>query len=62
MEALTAAVGCGVTLLATAHGEDRTDLKRRPLYRRLLAEHLFDRLVQIRRTDTGRDYRVEVLD
>ena len=61
LEALTAAVGCGVTLLATAHGLDRADLERRPLYRPLLEQKIFRRLVQIRRTEEGRRYSVEVL-
>lgn len=53
-EALTMAVGCGATLLATAHGTDREDLLRRPLYRALLEENLFQRLVTIRRRGTER--------
>ena len=61
LEALLAAVGCGVTLLATAHGTDRTDLARRPLYRPLLEQKIFRRLVQIQRTEGERQYSVEVL-
>ena len=60
--ALQMAVGCGVTLLATAHGEDRTDLLRRPLYRPLLEEGCFRRLIRIFREGTGRNYIVEELD
>ena len=61
VRALTAAAGCGVTLLATAHGEGRADLERRPLYRSLLEEGLFRFLVGIRR-DRGRYcYNVEEL-
>ena len=60
VEALLAAVGCGVTLLATAHGTDRADLERRPLYRPLLEQKIFRRLVQIRRTEEGRRYLVEI--
>ena len=61
LEALLAAVGCGVTLLATAHGTDRADLSRRPLYRPLLEQKIFRRLVQIQRTEGKRQYSVEVL-
>ena len=61
VRALTAAAGCGVTLLATAHGEGRADLERRPLYRSLLEEGLFRYLVRIRRTGEGRTYDVEEL-
>lgn len=61
VEALEAAVGCGVTLLATAHGFDRQDLERRRLYRSLLEDGMFQRLVYIRSGSKGRSYQVEVL-
>lgn len=61
VRALMTAAGCGVTLLATAHGEDRTDLERRPLYRPLLEEGLFRFLVGIRREGERRVYTVEEL-
>ena len=56
--ALAAAAGCGVTLLATAHGEGRADLERRPLYRPIL--ELFRFLVHIR-LEEGRIYTIEEL-
>lgn len=59
--ALRTAVGCGVTLLATAHGRDREDLERRELYRPLLREGMFQRLVRILRRGDGRQYEVEEL-
>ena len=59
--ALSEAAGCGVTLLATAHGEDRADLERRPLYRPLLEAGLFRFLVRIHRAGEGRAYTVEEL-
>ena len=59
--ALAAAVGCGVTLLATAHGSDRGDLERRPLYRPLLQEGMFQKMVRIVREGTGRRCEVEEL-
>ena len=61
VQALTAAAGCGVTLLATAHGESRADLERRSLYRPLLEEGLFRFLVGIRREGEGRAYTVKEL-
>ncbi len=61
VRALTAAAGCGVTLLATAHGEGRAGLERRPLYRPLLEEGLFRFLVRIRREGERRVYTVEEL-
>ena len=61
VQALTTAVGCGATLLATAHGSELADLERRPVYRPLLKEGLFRFLVRIRREDGGRVYTVEEL-
>ena len=60
--ALCAAAGCGVTVLATAHGENRADLSRRAVYAPLWERSLFRRLVTIRRGQTGREYVVEELN
>ena len=60
--ALCAAAGCGVTVLATAHGENREDLLRRAVYAPLWEQGLFRRLVTIRRGQTGREYVVEELN
>ena len=59
--ALEMASNCGVALLCTAHGRDLEDLQTRPLYRRLLEERLFRRLVVIGRDGGARTYRVEEL-
>ena len=59
--ALEMAAGCGVTLLATAHGQGLADLRRRPLYRGMLEKKLFRRCVLIGREGAGRRYRVEEL-
>ena len=61
VEAIAWAAGCGVTLLATAHGWDRRDLEERPLYRELMAAGVFRRLVLIRREGDRRRYEVEEL-
>lgn len=62
LEALEQAAGCGVTLLATAHGGDVNDLKVRPLYRRLMEQRLFRRLVTIRIVKGVRQYEVYSLE
>lgn len=62
VQALKMAFGCGVTLLATAHGAERGDLERRALYRPLLEERMIQRLVSIRRLNGRRDYQVEELE
>lgn len=61
VRALITAAGCGVTLLATAHGDGRAGLERRPLYRPLLEEGLFRFLVRIRLEGERRVYDVEEL-
>ena len=61
VEAMTIAAGCGVELLCTAHGRDRGDLERRPLYRELLEQGIFRNLLTIRPEGGQRRYEVEVL-
>ena len=61
VSAMQTAFGCGVELLATAHGRDREDLQRRALYRELLAAELFRYLVMIRIEKGVRKYEVEEL-
>ncbi|MEG2420268.1 MAG: stage III sporulation protein AB [Oscillospiraceae bacterium] len=62
MEALSLIAGCGVTLFATAHGTCRADLWRRPLYRSLVEQHIFSRLVRITLKEGHRQYAVETLE
>ena len=56
--ALEQAAHCGVSLLATAHASGVEDLRRRPLYRSLLALEVFHRAVVVRRTGGRRQYQV----
>ena len=59
--ALLDAVGCGVALLATAHGGSGEDVLRRPAYRALTETGAFRRAVILRKTAAGRRFAVEVL-
>ena len=61
VQAITEAAGCGVALIATAHGSGREDLTRRPVYRALLKNGIFRRLVVVERQGGRRSVRVEVL-
>ena len=58
VRAIEQAVGCGVSLLATAHARKAEDLKKRPLYRQLLAQGIFRYLVIIERQNGQRHIKV----
>lgn len=60
-ESIMEAAGCGVALLATAHGSSLEDLERRPVYRGLLDAGVFRRLVVLERKGGKRSARVEAL-
>lgn len=63
INAISMAANCGVSVLATAHGGDVSELERRPLYRKLLAQKVFRRVILILREEDGaRHYRVEALE
>ena len=59
LEAIAQAAGCGVQLLATAHGSGLSDLQRRPLYRELLGLGVFQYVIEIRGSGEMRQYRAE---
>ena len=61
VRALVTAAGCGTALLATAHGREREDLSRRPLYRELMGAGVFRHLVYIHTEGGARRYEVEEL-
>ena len=60
-QAIAEAAGCGAALAATVHGAGVEDLKRRPVYRALLADGVFRRLVVLERRAGRRTVHVEVL-
>lgn len=59
--AVALAANCGVAVIATAHGAGPDDLFRRPLYRELMGQRVFQRLVTIEMKGGDRRYRVEDL-
>lgn len=59
--AVIEAAGCGAALAATAHGSGPEDLRRRPVYRELLAAGVFRRLVTIENRGGRRTARAEAL-
>jgi stage III sporulation protein AA len=61
VDAMAWAAGCGVTLLATAHGRTMEDLYRRPLYRQIIELGLFRRVLLIENIEGKRTVRCEVL-
>lgn len=58
LRAVEEAAGCGVVLLATAHGGTPRELRLRPLYQELLRRNIFRRFVQISFCKGERVYRV----
>ena len=60
--AMEQAVGCGVGLLATAHGCGPEDLKRRPLYREMVQKGIFEMLVIIRVEEGRRVIQADTME
>ena len=58
IEAMEEATGCGVALLATAHGGAPREILLRPIYRQMIASGLFERFVWISLHEGRRQYRV----
>ena len=56
VEALIGAWGCGVKLLASAHGEGVADLSRRSVYRPIRDNRIFDTVITLRE---DKSYRLE---
>ncbi|MBR6740764.1 MAG: stage III sporulation protein AA [Clostridia bacterium] len=49
---------CGVSVIATAHGDSLSDLEQRPIYSRLLREGVFERFVVLERHGSERYARI----
>lgn len=58
LPAILEAAGCGVGLLATVHGSDIADLKRKRLFRDLFSYDIFQKAVSILRQGGRRTYTV----
>ncbi len=61
VEAAETASGCGVRLIATAHAADKSELYRRPVYKRLLELGVFKNTVVIENRCGKRSYSYEEL-
>ena len=55
-------IGCGVSILASAHGRDRHDMLRRPMYRELFEMGAFSNVRTISRDGENRRYSLERLE
>lgn len=62
IEAVALCAHCGTAVLATAHAAGLDDLRRRPLYRRLLSLGVFDRVMIIGQQEGKRSYRMEKME
>ena len=61
LEAVQQIFGCGVGILATAHGTEISELRKRRAYRVLLDQGVFSRCLLVERTKTGRRYALKSL-
>lgn len=59
-QALLRAGWCGVRLLATAHASGVDDLRRRPIYRSLTDNHLFDHILICHRDKSRSTERMDI--
>lgn len=62
LEAMTLAANCGVSLLATIHAADVSELRCKPLFEKLLQCKVFHKAVVIRRREGERCYDWEELE
>ena len=62
MDAVRAAAGCGVGLLASAHASSLEEMRRRSLYRELFALGVFQRAVRIEVREHRRVYTLEEVE
>ncbi len=58
IDGLYQCVGCGVKILATAHGQRVSDLYMRPVYREMMAQNIFENVVTIEVVEGRRMYQV----
>ena len=61
LRAVSAIAGCGVKIFASAHASDIAELRRRSIYRELLAMQIFEAAVIIKCVGGERYYITEVL-
>ncbi len=61
LQAMMQAANCGVKILATIHAADLPELKRKPLFAKLLGMQVFEKAVTIRHEAGERRYHVETL-
>lgn len=57
-DALIRAGWCGIQLIATAHAASVSDLRSRPIYRKLCACNLFDRILVLKRDKSWKEERM----
>lgn len=61
IEVIEQIIGCGVALLASAHGRGREDMLSRPMYRKLFEMGIFRNILTIYRNESRRRYVLEKL-
>ena len=51
--------GCGISVLATAHGKERDEMEKRSIYKSLLGSGIFKNLLRITYKNGKREYELE---
>lgn len=59
IDAVLDIAGCGVNIIATAHGTNMQDMLVRPVYEKLFDKHVFRNIVGISICGTRREYKLE---
>lgn len=59
IDAVLNIIGCGVYVLATAHGRNLQDMMARPVYKTLFEQKIFDNLISISINEGKRVYSLE---
>ena len=50
MEAIRTGINCGCAFLGTAHGKTIGDMLKKPFYKKMIAEGIFERFILLDRT------------
>lgn len=56
--AVLEAVNAGIKLIITTHGHTLSDIERRPFLATIIEQHIFERFIELKHTEEGRQYKI----